>query len=131
MSPRAASAKLVATALDFIRGGSARVVDVGTGTGALAIAIACAAPRALLWATDTSADAVAATRANVLRHGLADRIIVCHADLLDPVPSPIDLVVANLPYLRPRTRRSSRISPPSRATPSLQGVTALSLTGGC
>jgi release factor glutamine methyltransferase len=85
---------------DFIGGGAARVVDVGTGTGALAIAIARAAPRALLWATDTSADAVAVTRANVLRHGLADRIIVCHADLLDPVPSPIDLVVANLPYLR-------------------------------
>lgn len=33
------------------------------------------------------------------RHGLAHRIVVCHGDLLDPVPSPIDLVVANLPYL--------------------------------
>jgi len=100
MSPRAASAQLVAAALDFIGDGAARVVDVGTGTGALAIAIASAAPRALLWATDTSADAVAVTRANVLCHGLVDRIIVCHADLLDPVSSPIDLVVANLPYLR-------------------------------
>ena len=99
MTPRVASAKLVAAALDFIGHGAARVVDVGTGTGALAIAIASAAPRALMWATDTSADAVAVTRANVLRHGLEDRIIVCHADLLDPVPSPIDLVVANLPYL--------------------------------
>lgn len=100
MSPRAASERLVAAALDFIGDGAARVVDVGTGTGALAIAIASAAPQALLWATDTSADAVAVTRANVLRHARADRIIVCHADLLDSVPSPIDLVVANLPYLR-------------------------------
>jgi methylase of polypeptide subunit release factors len=49
MSPRAASAQLVAAPLDFIGDGAARVVDVGTGTGALAIAIASAAPRALLW----------------------------------------------------------------------------------
>ena len=77
----------------------ARVVDVGTGSGALAIAIASAAPRALVWATDTSADAVAIARANVLNHGLAHRITVCHGDLLDPVPGTVDLIVANLPYL--------------------------------
>ena len=99
MTPRGTSEQLVAAALGFIGDGPARVVDVGTGTGALAIAIASAAPGALLWATDTSRDAVAVARANVLCHGLADRVTVCDGDLLDPVPSPIDLVVANLPYL--------------------------------
>lgn len=99
MTPRAPSEQLVATALGFIGDSPVRVADVGTGTGALAIAIASAAPRAVLWATDTSRDAVAVARANVRRHGLAERISVCHADLLDPVPGPIDLVVANLPYL--------------------------------
>jgi HemK-like putative methylase len=99
MTPRAASEQLVTAALRLIADRPAHVVDVGTGTGALAIAIASAAPRAVLWATDTSRYAVAVARANVRRHGLADRIAVCHADLLDPVPSPVDLVVANLPYL--------------------------------
>jgi release factor glutamine methyltransferase len=99
MTPRATSEQLVDAALGLIDDGPARIADVGTGTGALAIAIASAAPRAVLWATDTSRYAVAVARANVRRHGLADRIIVCHTDLLDPVPSPIDLVVANLPYL--------------------------------
>jgi HemK-like putative methylase len=99
MTPRATSEQLVAAALDLIDDRPARVVDVGTGTGALAIAIAFAAPRAVLWATDTSRDAVSVARANVRLHGLTDRIMVCHAALLDPVPSPIDLVVANLPYL--------------------------------
>ncbi len=52
-----------------------------------------------MWATDTSRYAVAVARANVRQYGLADRIVVCHADLLDAIPGPIDLVVANLPYL--------------------------------
>jgi release factor glutamine methyltransferase len=99
MTPRAASEQLVDAALGLIDDGPARVADVGTGTGALAIAIASAAPHAVLWATDTSRYAVAVARANVRCYGLADRIVVCHADLLDAIPGPIDLVVANLPYL--------------------------------
>ena len=99
MSPRPASEQLVAASLDLIGEGPARVVDVGTGSGALAIAIASAAPRALLWATDTSADAVAVAQANVRSHGLEHRITVAHGDLLEPVPGAVDLIVANLPYL--------------------------------
>jgi len=64
MRPRPASEQLVATALAFVRGGPAKVVDVGTGSGAVAVAIAAAAPQIEVWATDTSADAVAVARAN-------------------------------------------------------------------
>ncbi|MDQ3859760.1 MAG: methyltransferase, partial [Actinomycetota bacterium] len=99
MTPRAASEQVVAAALARLEGGPARVADVGTGSGALAIAIASVAPQAVLWATDTSRDAVALARANVRRHRLADRITVCHGDLLEPVTGAVDLVVANLPYL--------------------------------
>jgi release factor glutamine methyltransferase len=99
MTPRAATEQLVAAALERVGGRSARVVDVGTGSGAIAVAIASAAPAADVWATDTSRCAVALARANVLRHGLGDRVTVCHGDLLEAVPDPIDLVVANLPYL--------------------------------
>ena len=99
MTPRPASEQLVAASLELIGRGPARVVDVGTGSGALAIAIASAAPRALVWATDTSVDAVAVARANVRKHGLAHRITVSHGDLLAPVAGAVDLIVANLPYL--------------------------------
>jgi HemK-like putative methylase len=99
MTPRKASEQLVAEALARIGTGPARVVDVGTGSGAIAVAIATAAPQVEVVATDTSRCAVALARANVRRHRLGDRIIVCHGDLLDPVSGPIDLVVANLPYL--------------------------------
>ena len=99
MTPRPATEQLVAAAVDLVGSRPARVVDVGTGTGAIAVAIAEAVPNARVYATDTSPHAVELARANVQRHGLADRVTVRHGDLLDPVPGPIDLVVANLPYL--------------------------------
>jgi release factor glutamine methyltransferase len=104
MTPRATSEQVVAAALARLQGGPARVADVGTGSGALAIAIAVAAPRVEVWATDSSRRAVALACANVRRHGLEDRVHVCHGDLLAPVPGAIDLIVANLPYLPRRSR---------------------------
>lgn len=105
MTPRAASEQVATAALTRLQSRPARVADVGTGAGALAIAIAVAAPRVDVWATDSSRSAVALACANVHRHGLEDRIHVCHGDLLAPVPGAIDLIVANLPYLPRRTRR--------------------------
>jgi HemK-like putative methylase len=99
MTPRPATEQLVARALELVRDRPARVVDVGTGSGAIAIAVAAAAPKARVWATDTSRCAVALARLNVRRHGLADRVVVRHGDLLEPVPGSVDLIVANLPYL--------------------------------
>lgn len=103
MMPRAASEQLVAAACARLAGRPARVVDVGTGNGAIAIAIANVCPNVEVWATDISRSAVALARANVLRHGLEDRVFVRHGDLLAPVPGPVDLIVANLPYVAAST----------------------------
>jgi release factor glutamine methyltransferase len=103
MTPRATSERLVATARTRLAGRPARVADVGTGSGAIAIAIAIACPNAEVWATDISRSAVALARANVRRHRLEDRVFVRHGDLLTPVPGPVDLIVANLPYLAAST----------------------------
>jgi HemK-like putative methylase len=99
MTPRSASAQLVAAARALLSERSARVADVGTGSGAIAIAIALTCPNAEVWATDISDDAVALARANVRRHRLEDRVQVRHGDLLAPVPGRVDLIVANLPYV--------------------------------
>lgn len=104
-TPRPATEALVDAALDRIGDGAARVADVGTGSGAIAVALAVAAPKVEVWATDTSAAAVTLARANAERHGVADRIHAVRGDLLDPVPGPIDVVVANLPYLPLAVRR--------------------------
>jgi release factor glutamine methyltransferase len=102
MTPRSTSERLVAAACERIDG-DARVADVGTGSGALAIAIAFRRPDARLWATDVDEGAVALARTNVARFAVADRILVRCGDLLEPVPAPIDVVLANLPYLAARS----------------------------
>jgi HemK-like putative methylase len=99
MTPRPASERVVAQACARLAGRRARVADVGTGGGAVAIAIASSCPGVEVWATDTSRCAVVLARANVRRHRLEDRVFVRHCDLLEAVPAPVDLIVANLPYV--------------------------------
>jgi release factor glutamine methyltransferase len=99
MTPRPASEQLVATAARRIGGAPARVADVGTGSGAIAVSLALAAPRAEIWATDTSAASVLLARANARRFGVDERVHVLRGDLLETVPGEVDLILANLPYL--------------------------------
>jgi release factor glutamine methyltransferase len=99
MTPRIASEKLVAAALERIGDWAACIADVGTGSGAIALAIALGAPRAEVWATDVSAEATMLARANARLLGVGDRVNVVRGDLLEPLPGELDLVVANLPYL--------------------------------
>jgi len=98
-TPRAATERLVDAALERIDGRPVRVADVGTGTGAVAVALAVNRPQIEVWATDTSEEAVQLARANADLHGVADRVHVLRGDLLAPLPGPVDVVVANLPYL--------------------------------
>jgi release factor glutamine methyltransferase len=98
-TPRRATEKLVDAALERIDGVPMRVADVGTGSGAVAVALAVNRPDIEVWATDTNEDAVNLARANAEKYGVDDRVHVVRGDLLDPVPFPVDLVVANLPYL--------------------------------
>lgn len=99
MTPRAATEALVDRALELIGDRALVVADVGTGSGAIAVALAVRAPRAEIWATDVSSDAVALARRNAIRLGVADRVHILEGDLLDPVPGCLEVVVANLPYL--------------------------------
>jgi release factor glutamine methyltransferase len=98
-TPRPATERLVAEALERIDGVPMRVADVGTGSGAVAIALAINRPQVEVWATDTSAAAVELARENARLHGVEDRVHVVQGDLLEPLTEPVDLVVANLPYL--------------------------------
>jgi release factor glutamine methyltransferase len=103
-TPRATTERLVDDALERIDGVPMRVADVGTGSGAVAIAIALNRPQAEVWATDTSPAAVSLARRNAKLHGVDDRVHVIQGDLLQPLTQPVDLVVANLPYLSERDR---------------------------
>jgi release factor glutamine methyltransferase len=98
-TPRPSTERLVDEALERIDGVPLRVADVGTGSGAVAIALAVNRPNVEVWATDTSQAAVDLARENARLHGVEDRVHVLQGDLLEPIPHPVDLIVANLPYL--------------------------------
>ena len=98
--PRPESELLVAEALQIARSRPVtRVAEIGTGCGAIAIILALSLPEARIYATDISAPALKVARLNCQNHGVADRICLLAGDMLDPLPGPVDLIVANLPYV--------------------------------
>lgn len=100
--PRPLTAAVVDVALELIRirGGAVVAADVGTGSGAVAISIAVHEPLVrLVYATDISLSALAVARHNGDRHGLQGRVSWLQGDLLAPLPEPVDVIVANLPYV--------------------------------
>jgi release factor glutamine methyltransferase len=98
--PRPETETLVDAAREVIAGRALTVADVGTGSGAVGIALAANEPAIRVIATDISADALAVARDNALRNGVADRVELREGDLLAPLSEPVEVLVANLPYLR-------------------------------
>ncbi len=100
--PRPETELLVEYVLNELRarGGKVlRVADVGTGSGVIAVAIAVHEPRSRVWATDVSAPALHVARRNVYAHNVDRRTLFVQADLLIPLIGPLDVIVANLPYV--------------------------------
>jgi release factor glutamine methyltransferase len=101
--PRPETEVLVDAARELIAGRALTVVDVGTGSGAIAVAIAAHEQGVHVIATDSSRDALAVAEANALANGVVDRVELRHGDLLAPIGERVDVVCANLPYLRDDT----------------------------
>ena len=98
--PRPETEIIVEEAVSFARGTRCRhIIDVGTGSGCLAVSIAHELPQVRVTAVDTSEPALAVARRNAQRHGVADRVTFHHADLLQGVTEPAELIVANPPYV--------------------------------
>jgi release factor glutamine methyltransferase len=79
--------------------GRLQIADVGAGSGAIVVALAVHLPRATLYALDDSPEALTLTTQNAIFHGVADRIRCLPGDLLAPLPTPVNLLTANLPYV--------------------------------
>lgn len=76
------------------------VADIGTGCGAIAISIALNLRGSKVYATDISTSALEVARVNCQRHKVGEQVTLLHGNLLQPLPEPVDLVVANLPYIK-------------------------------
>ena len=101
-----------------------RVVDVGTGSGAIALALAEAmAPdwQGRIIATDVSSEALSVAVTNRAHLDSHRRISIVQGSLLSWLRSPVNLILANLPYLRPEQLAEN---------PSLAAEPRLALDGG-
>jgi release factor glutamine methyltransferase len=100
--PRPETEMLVDAVLDYCElhdNPPLSMADVGTGSGAIALAVAANAPNLRVYAIDLSADALDVARANVARLDERGQITLLQGDLLAPLPEPVDIVAANLPYV--------------------------------
>lgn len=101
--PRPETELLVEKAIELCReNGYKKIADIGTGCGAIAVSLAVNLPSVTVYATDVFAEALEVARQNGIRHGVEDRIAFLQGDLLKPLPEPVDLIIANLPYVRQR-----------------------------
>lgn len=81
------------------------VVDLGTGSGAIALSIATEEPRAAVWATDVSPEALAVASANLAGLGTlaGGRVRLAQGDWWSALPEElkgtVDMVVTNPPYV--------------------------------
>jgi release factor glutamine methyltransferase len=100
--PRPDSESVVDLALERVdlRGGSCRVLDVGTGSGAIAISIAQERPLCEVHATDVSEAVLEIARHNVVQNGA--KVCFHRADVasgLQFLNGTVDLLVSNPPYV--------------------------------
>lgn len=101
--PRPETEQLVELAghwLDRCRKPSPAVADIGTGSGCIAVALAHRHARASVYAVDLSPEALRVAEANCARLLPAGRMAFLAGNLLQPLPQPVDLVAANLPYVK-------------------------------
>lgn len=108
--PRPETEILVEWAVDWLASRSTMtVVDVGTGSGAIALAVASLSTGKghRIIACDRSPDALRYAAENRERLGLNNVVDFVTGDLLTWCRVPVDLVLANLPYLRPEQRASN------------------------
>ena len=89
----------VLTHLEMMPTAHSRIADVGTGSGAIATALAYSWPTARIYAIDVSRDALDVAKANFEQFDQRQQISPLHGDLLEPLPEPVDVIVANLPYI--------------------------------
>ena len=118
--PRPETETLMETALkianEFPQGQELSVVDVGTGSGAIAVCLALRLSSARIFAVDSSSAALDVARTNAETHGVADRITFLEGDLLSHFSGGVDLITANLPYVR--TGELSSLAPEVQQEPT-------------
>lgn len=110
--PRPETEVLVEAVCERLRGvREPLVADIGTGSGAIAVAIAHGLAHAVVHGSDVSADALEVARMNAVEHGVGERVVLHHGDLLESLrglglEGQLAAVVSNPPYVAEHEREA-------------------------
>lgn len=100
--PRPETESVVEACIEALpKGEVSQLADIGTGSGAILVATLAKVPLARGFGVEISPEAIEVARQNCVRHGVADRATLLLGDLLEPLPGPVNVIAANLPYVPP------------------------------
>ncbi len=103
MIPRHDTEELVESVLEYVKGKNKpqiKIVDIGTGSGCIAITLAKKLPKAKIYAVDVDQKSLVVARKNATRLKVYEKITFLKGALLSSLPGPVDVIVANLPYIK-------------------------------
>jgi release factor glutamine methyltransferase len=101
--PRPETEVLVESALEELKGMgmvSPKILDLGTGSGCIAVSVAKLFPRAIIWASDISSQALELAKKNASLHNVEIKFL--RADLFSTgkiKKEKFDLIISNPPYV--------------------------------
>jgi release factor glutamine methyltransferase len=76
------------------------IADIGTGCGNIAICLALNITNIKIFAIDISPTALEVASLNCEHHKVTGKITLLRGDLLEHIIKPVDLIIANLPYIK-------------------------------
>ncbi len=99
--PRPETELMVERARELLAGSSSPVIaDIGTGSGCVTLALAKTIPGSFVYALDKSSECLEVASLNCARHAVEGRVRLLEGDLLAPLPERVDIITANLPYVK-------------------------------
>jgi len=107
--PRPETELLVERALEGLRAGPVKILDIGTGSGCIACTVSLERPEAFVKAIDLSAAALVQARANAERLGAKVEFVeldLFHGAMTTLAGKPLDMMLSNPPYVPDRDRGS-------------------------
>ena len=107
--PRPETEDLVDQVIDYAKDRPVTICDVGTGSGCIAISLAKNLTYASIFATDTDLKALNIAKRNAKLHNVDSKIKFLHGRLILPIKKNINIIVANLPYIK--TKKLNTLEP--------------------
>ncbi len=105
--PRSDTETVVTHALELLKDiESAVIAEIGVGSGAISISLLTELSHAQVTALDLSHEAIELSKLNAMQNGVIDRLTLTLGNWQDNLPTDLDAIVSNPPYI-PRSKKGS------------------------